>query len=51
MGYGMDEEDIGGYLADQDFYAEECEGNCKKCPYKYGCQSSDYNRRRLGRWQ
>lgn len=46
--------DEGGYLAEQDFYAEECEnyeGECHKCPYKYRCQSSDYNQRRLGRYK
>lgn len=54
MGYGWDEEDIGGYLADQDSYVDDCEeyeGNCKKCPHRYNCQSSDYNKRRLGKWQ
>lgn len=51
MGYGMDEEDVGGYLAEQDFYAEECDGECRECEYKYQCDSSDYNRRRRGKWQ
>ena len=43
--------DEGGYLAEQDFYAEECEnyeGECHRCPYKYRCQSSDYNQKTIG---
>ena len=54
MSYADDFEDVGGYLADQDFYAEECEnydGNCKKCPYEHHCQSSDYNKAKLERWR
>ena len=46
--------DDGGYLAEQDFYAEECEyykGECNICPHKYRCESSDYNQRRLGRYK
>ncbi len=49
MSYADDFEDIGGYFADQDFFAEECEdydGNCRKCPYKYECESSDYVKHR-----
>lgn len=54
MGYGMDEEDVGGFLAEQDSFTEDCEkyeGNCRWCPNEYTCQSSDYNRRRIERWQ
>ena len=54
MGYGWDEEDVGGYLAEQDSYIEDCEfydGDCSKCPFICSCRGSDYNRRRLGRWQ
>lgn len=44
----------GGYYANQDFYAEECseyDGNCKKCPYEYNCDSSEYNRNRIEMWK
>lgn len=54
MGYGWDEEDVGGYFAEQDSYIEDCEfydGKCGKCPHKYSCQSSDYNQRRLGEYR
>ena len=50
MSYAEDFEDVGGYFAEQDYYAEECdeyEGECKRCPHKKRCQSSDYNKRRL----
>ncbi len=39
--------DDGGLLAEQDFYAEDCEeydGNCRRCPHKYHCWSSEYRR-------
>ncbi len=46
MSYAEDCEDIGGYLADldfySDFYAEECIDDCGKCDWKYECPNSDY---------
>ena len=47
MSYGEEISDDGAYLAEQDYYAEQCEindGDCKVCPHKYECQSSDYKR-------
>ena len=40
-------DDDGGLLAEQDFYAEDCEdydGDCHRCTHKYNCWSSDYRR-------
>ena len=50
MSYAEDCEDIGGYLADLDFYteedldfyAEECIDDCGHCDWKYECPNSDY---------
>ena len=42
MSYAEDCEDIGGYLADLDFYAEECIDDCGRCDWKYECPNSDY---------
>lgn len=53
MSYGEEISDDGAYLAEQDYYAEQCEindGDCRICPHKYECQSSDYNRERMGRY-
>ena len=50
MGYGWDEEDVGGILAEQDSYEEECEeldGECRYCPHKYTCWSSYYRTGRM----
>lgn len=46
-------DDIGGYYADQDFYAEECgeyDGNCLICPYRYECDCSDLKKRTRKDW-
>ena len=46
MSYADDFEDVGGYLAEQDSFIEDCEeyeGNCKACPNQYQCDASDYN--------
>ena len=45
MSYAEDFEDIGGWYANQDYYAEACEeydGNCRKCDCKYECDKSQY---------
>ena len=42
MSYAEDCEDIGGYHADLDFYAEECMDDCDHCDWKYECPNSDY---------
>lgn len=43
MSYAEDCEDIGGYLADLDFGAEEeCIDDCYHCDWKYECPDSDY---------
>jgi hypothetical protein len=42
MSYAEDCEDIGGYLADLDFYAGECIDDCNRCDWKYECPNSDY---------
>ena len=42
MSYAEDCEDIGGYLADLDFDAEECIDDCYHCDWKYECPDSDY---------
>lgn len=42
MSYAEDFEDIGGILAEEDSYIEDCEDydeNCKKCPHKNHCWS------------
>ena len=47
MSYAEDFEDDGAILAEQDSFIDDCEeldGNCKKCPNKYICWSSDYNK-------
>lgn len=41
MSYAEDFEDVGGYYAEMDFYAEECEDNCIICEYQYECPNSD----------
>ena len=49
MSYAEDFEDIGGIMAEQDSYAEDCddyEGDCKRCPNQYSCWNSDYVKRR-----
>ena len=54
MSYADDCEDIGGWYAEQDFYAEECadnDGECSKCPHRRRCSSSDYNQARRERWR
>ena len=54
MSYADDFEDVGGILAEQDSYIDDCEeyeGNCKRCPNKYSCWSSDYSRNRINRWR
>lgn len=48
MSYAEDFEDDGAIQAEQDSFIEDCEeldGNCKKCPNKYICWSSDYVRK------
>jgi len=48
MSYAENCEDIGGYLADldfyteEDFYAGECTYDCDHCDWKYECPNSDY---------
>lgn len=54
MSYADDFEDVGGILAEQDSYIDDCEeyeGNCKRCPNKYSCWSSDYSRNRINKWR
>ena len=49
MSYAEDFEDTGGILAEQDYFAEDCEnydGECSECPHKYQCWSSTYNENR-----
>ena len=46
-------DDEGGLLAEQDSYVEDCEdydGNCRKCPNKYNCWSSDYRQEKNKRY-
>lgn len=48
-------DDDGGLLAEQDSYGEDCEeydGECRRCPHKYHCWSSDYRQShtKLRRW-
>lgn len=53
MSYADDFEDIGGYYAEQDSYAEDCEeyeGECKKCPNKWNCDGSYYKQRMIENW-
>ena len=53
MSYADDFEDVGGILAEQDSYIEDCEeyeGNCRRCPNKYNCWSSTYRNRGKGKW-
>ena len=42
MSYAEDCEDIGGYLADLDFYVEECIDDCGKFDWKDASPNSDY---------
>ena len=41
----MDDEDVGGLLAEQDSYIEDCDdndGDCTICEHKYVCWASEY---------
>lgn len=52
MSWAEDAEDIGGYLANQDYIArccEDAEGDCSICDAKHECDSSDYREEKYHR--